>query len=157
MTKHDIKSLIPSEKLKWLFALLFTEKEVFQLLIDAGLITEPDKIPSSPKSELVNMLTEAFYNQSQIYEIIGENLNQKSETAISRVGYMLVDEIKTYFKSPTPLIESGEFGNVVWALIIDSREDVHAHGFHLMTTAYEAYKDSEKAENNLTNIKEVPC
>lgn len=157
MTKHDIKSLIPSEKLTWLFALLFTEKEVFQLLIDAGLITEPDKMPSSPKSELVNMLTEAFYKQSQIYEIIGENLAQKAETAISRVGYMLVDEIKTYFKSPTPLIEAGEFGNVVWALIIDSREDVHTHGFHLMTTAYEAYKASEEKVNNLTDIKEHPA
>lgn len=157
MTKHDIKSLIPSEKLTWLFALLFTEKEVFQLLIDAGLITKPDKMPSSPKSELVNMLTEAFYKQSQIYEIIGGNLAQKAETAISRVGYMLVDEIKTYFKSPTPLIESGEFGNVVWALIIDSREDVHAHGFHLITTAYEAYKDSEEGVNNLTDIKEHPA
>lgn len=155
MTEHDIKTLIPSEKLTWLFAILFTEKEVFQLLINAGLITEPDKMRSSPKDELLNMLTEVFYNQSRIYEIILENLAQKAETAISRVGYMVVDEIETFFKSPESLIESGEFGNVVWALLIDTREAVHAHGFHLMSTAYEeAYKNPEKVINTLTEIKE---
>ena len=156
MSKHDIKLSIPSEKLKWLFAILFTEKEVFQLLIDAGLITEPDKMRKSTKNELLNILTEAFYNQSRFYEIIAESLAQKAETEISRVGYMVVDEIKTYFKSHIPLIESGDFGYVVWALIIDSREDVHAHGFHLMSTAYEANKDSEEVMNKLTVIKEYP-
>ncbi len=156
MTKHDIKSFISSEQLKWLFNILFTEKEALQLLMDARII-EPDKIRSSSKDELRNRLTEAFFNQSKIYEMIVENLSQKAEAAISRVGYMLVDEIKTFFKVPATLIETGEFGNVVWALIIDSREDVHAHGFHLMSTAYEAYKNPEDSTNTLTEITEYPA
>lgn len=150
MTKHNLKSLIPNEQFAWLLTILFSEREIFQLLMNTGIVTDPDKINSSTKQEMLNRLTNAFFNQSQIEVMILEHLSNKAEAAISRVGYMLVDEIKTFFKSPDPLIESGEFGSVVWALLNDSREDVHAHGFHLMSTAYEAYKDP--LENPQTQI-----
>ena len=41
-----------------------------------------------------------------------------------------------------PLIESGEFGEVVWALLTDSREDVHLHGFNLLTAGYETHREN---------------
>lgn len=160
MTKHNLKSLIPYEQFVWLFNILFTEREIFHLLMNTGIFTDTERLNSATKPDLLNRLTDAFFDQAQIEKDILEHLSNKSEAAISRVGYMLVDEIQTYFKSPSPLIESGEFGNVVWALLNDAREDVHAHGFHLMSTAYEAYKDpleeSTKTQIADSHVQETP-
>ena len=155
MTKHNLKSLIPYEQFVWLFNFLFTEREIFQILMNTGIVSETDSVNSSTKQDLLNRFTDAFFDQAQIEINIFEHLSNKAEAAISRVGYMLVDEIKTFFKSPTSLIESGEFGNVVWALLNDAREDVHAHGFHLMSTAYEAYHDPLE-ENSQIQIADSP-
>lgn len=155
MTKQNIQALIPKEQLTWLFAILFTEKDLIKVLMNTGLFNDSDKIHSTPNHELLNKLTEAFYSHSQIFDMTVEHLSQKAEAAISRVGYMLVEEIKMFFKSPEPLMESGEFGEVVWALIIDTREDVHAHGFHLMSTAYEASKVPDEAAEQTTQITQA--
>ena len=149
MTKQDLKSLVPREQLNWLFTILFAENEFIEVLMDKGLYNEPDEIGSTANHELLNKLTDAFYNQAQIYDMIVEHLSQKAEAAISRVGFMLVEEIKTFFKNPVPLMESGEFGEVVWALINDTREDVHAHGFHLMSTAYEVSKVPDETHKQI--------
>lgn len=154
MNKANIKSMIPREQLTWLFAILFTEKELFQLLMNTGLFNEPNKIYSAPDHELYDKLTEGFYTQSQTYDVIVGHLSQRAEAAISRVGYMLVEEIKTFFKTPVSLMESGEFGDVVWALLNDTRDDVHAHGFHLMSTAYEAYKVPDEETNQTPQVTE---
>ena len=65
-----------------------------------NLVADPDKLHSSSKQELLNRLTTAFLKQSNIDDIVVEQLSQKAKGAISRVGYMVVDEIHTFFKSP---------------------------------------------------------
>ena len=145
MIKPNLKLKIHRDQLTWFLTILLNEREIFQLLMHTNLVTDPDRLHSSSKQELLNRLTKAFFGQSHIDEIVVQHLSQKAEDAISRVGYMVVDEIQTFFKSPKPLIESGEFGEVVWALLADSREDVHAHGYHLLTTAYETYKPLHQA------------
>jgi len=139
MSKLNLKLKLHREQLKWFLAMLLNERELFSILMNTKLVSDPDKLYSSSKHELLNRLTNAFFRQSDIDEIVFEHLSQKVSKAISRVGYMLEDEIHTYFKSPGPLIESGEFPEVVWALIIDNREEVHSHGCHLLNTAYDTY------------------
>jgi uncharacterized LabA/DUF88 family protein/predicted nucleic acid-binding Zn-ribbon protein len=141
MTKQNIKLKIHRDQLKWFLAILLNERDIFQLLMHTNLVADPDKLYSSSKQELLNRLTTAFLKQSNIDDIVVEQLSQKAKGAISRVGYMVVDEIHTFFKSPGPLIESGEFGEVVWALLTDSREDVHLHGFNLLTAGYETHRE----------------
>jgi uncharacterized LabA/DUF88 family protein len=146
MTEPNIKLKIHSDHFTWFLAILLNEREIFQLLMHTNLVADTDKLYSSSKQELLNRLTNAFFKQSHIDEIVVQHLSQKAEDAISRVGYMVVDEIHTFFKFPGPLIESGEFGEVVWALLVDSREDVHSHGIRLLTTAYETHKDPPEAD-----------
>ncbi len=146
MIEPNPKLKIHHDQLTWFLAIFLNEKEIFQLLMHTNLVTDTDKLHSSSKQELLNRLTNAFSRQSHIDEIVIEHLSQKAEHAISRIGYMVVDEIHTFFKSPGPLIESGEFGEVVWALLTDSREDVHSHGIRLLTAAYKTHKDSAEGE-----------
>ena len=65
---------------------------------------------------------------------------------------MVVEEIHKFFRSPDVLIESGEFGEVVWALLSDPREDVYAHGYYLLTTAYGADNTSSVAESTQPQV-----
>ena len=149
MTKPNLKLKIHHDQLTWFLAILLNEREIFQLLINTNLVADPDKLYSSSKHELLSNLTNAFFRQSHIDEIVVQHLSQKAEAAISRVGYMVVDEIHTFFKSPGPLIESGEFGEVVWALLADSRQDVHLHGMHLLTAAYETHLEHHEVDTQL--------
>ncbi len=142
MTKSNFKLNIQQDHLIWFLALLLNEREIFQLLMNSGLDSNSEKLHPFSKQELLNRLATSFFEQPNIDEIVVKHMEDKAETAISRVGYMAVEEIQTYFKSPNPLLESGEFGDVVWALLVDSREEVHSHGIQLLNTAYEDHKAS---------------
>ena len=137
MKQYQPKLNIHRDQLKWFLTIFLNEREIFQLLTRTNLFTDPDRLHSSSTQELLNSLTTAFYQHSCIVEKVTQHLSQKVEAAIARVGFMVVDEIHTYFKSPRQLIESGEFGDVVWALLADSREEVREHGYMLLNVAYE--------------------
>ena len=145
MAKPELKSQIRREQLIWFLATLLNEREICELLMHTDLITDPDRLYSCSKQQLLGSLTNAFFRQSRIDAVVTEHLSQKAEAAIERVGYMVVEEIHKFFRSPDVLIESGEFGEVVWALIADPREAVYAHGYHLLTTAYGAHNASSVA------------
>ncbi len=138
MNEDQLKMNIHKDQLNWFLTLHLSERDIFQLLTRSNLFTDPDRLHSSSSQELLSMLTTAFYTHSVIDDKVTEHLSEKSETAIKRIGYMVVDEIHTYFKSPKALIESGDFGDVVWALLTDAREEVRTHGYKLLTAAYEA-------------------
>lgn len=137
MTPLKLKLNLQREQLIWFLALVLNERDIFRLLMQTNILADPDRLYSTSKQELLSRLTNALFKHSKIDRIVAEHLSKKAESAIARVGYMVIDEIHTFFKSPGPLIESGEFGEVVWALLMDPREDVHSHGFNLLTTAYE--------------------
>lgn len=137
MTPLKLKSNLQREQLIWFLSLVLNERDIFRLLMQTNILADPDRLYSTSKQELLSRLTNALFRQSKIDRIVAELLSKKAEAAIARVGYMVIEEIHTYFKAPGPLIESGEFGEVVWALLMDPREDVHLHGYNLLTTAYE--------------------
>lgn len=142
---------IHRDQLKWFLTIFLNEREIFQLLTRTNLFTDPDRLHSSSTQELLNSLTTAFYEHSCIVEKVTQHLTQKVEAAISRVGFMVIDEIQTYFKSPGQLMEAGEFGDVVWALLADSREEVREHGYRLLNGAYEENDSSE----HVTTIQNI--
>ena len=150
--KQNLPNLnIHKDQLKWFLTIFLNEREIFQLLTRTNLFTDPDRLHSSSTQELLNSLTTAFYQHSCIVEKVTQHLTQKVEAAISRVGFMVIDEIHTYFKSPGQLIETGEFGDVVWALLADSREEVREHGYRLLNVAYEE-DDSSEHVTSLQNV-----
>ncbi|MCG9129669.1 NYN domain-containing protein [Candidatus Poribacteria bacterium] len=149
MTPLKLKSNLQREQLMWFLALVLNERDIFRLLMQTNILADPDRLYSTSKQELLSRLTNALFKHSKIDRIVAEHLSKKAEAAIARVGYMVIDEIHTFFKSPGPLIESGEFGEVVWALLIDPREDVHLHGYNLLKTAY----DNHNHPSNVPPLK----
>ena len=162
MSYTNLKSQIQRDQLTWFLDLLLNEREVFQLSASIGIIPDMDRLYALSKRELLVNLTDAFLGiaapekstvensdtriskpgmnngEVSVEELASEFLTEKARAAISRVGYMEVSEIQTFFKTSDILIEAGDFGEVVWALLTDQRTAVVEHGYKLLNTTYES-------------------
>ncbi len=162
MSYTNLKSQIQRDQLRWFLDLLLNEREVFQLSASIGIIPDMDRLYALSKRELLVNLADAFLGiaapqkstvensdthiskpgmnngEVSVEELASEFLTEKARAAISRVGYMEVSEIQTFFKTSDILIEAGDFGEVVWALLTDQRTAVVEHGYKLLNTTYES-------------------
>ena len=160
MSYTNLKSQVQRNQLTWFLDLLLNEREVFQLSASIGIIPDVDRLYALSKRELLVNLTDAFLGtvvpektafensdphistpeinngEVSVEELASEFLSKKAGAAISRVGYMEVSEIQTFFKTSDILIEAGDFGEVVWALLTDQRTAVVEHGYKLLNTTY---------------------
>ena len=162
MSFPNLKIQIHRDQLTWFLDLLLDEKEIFQLSASAGIVPDVDKLYALSRRELLVNLTDAFWGvvegaappvenndahtlepkinnkEASIEALASQFLSEKAQAAISRVGYMEVSEIETFFNTSDILIEAGDFGEVVWALLTDQRTAVVEHGYKLLNTTYES-------------------
>lgn len=141
-----VKTRIAKHQLASILATCFNEKEIILLANECGIHYE-GRVPSILKD-----LAAAFFEQALTEDAVSQHLAQKAQGAAHRVGYMDVKEIQTFLKSASQLLENGEFGEVVWALLMDSREAVWQHGYQLLI---ELESDTVQGREEL-NIIESP-
>ena len=176
MSQPHLKSHIHRDQLTWFLDLLLDEKEIFQLSVSTGIIPDVDRLYALSRRELLANLTDAFLavdsntiptdenddthapkpethnGEPSTKELASRFLSEKAQAAISRVGYMDVSEIETFFRTSDILIESGDFAEIVWALLTDQRTAVVEHGYKLLDTTYESIKvEYTNGYENLTN------
>ena len=164
MAHPNLKSQIHRDQLTWFLDLLLDEKEIFQLSVSTGIIPDIDRLHALPRRGLLANLTDTFLAVDSDAKPADENTNahtakpeidngettaktlasqfltEKAQAAISRVGYMEVSEIETFFRTSDILIESGDFAEIVWALLIDQRAAVAEHGYKLLNATYESIR-----------------
>ena len=162
MSYPNLKLQIHRDQFTWFLDLLLDEKEIFQLSASTGIVLDVDKLYALSRRELLVNLTDAFLGvvgnvrpsvensdahtpkletnngEASVKELASQFLTEKAQAAISRVGYMEIAEIETFFKTSDILIEAGDFAQVVWALLTDQRTAVVEHGYKLLNTTYES-------------------
>ena len=162
MSNLHLKSQMHRDQLTWFLDLLLNEREIFQLSASTGIIPDVDRLHALPRRELLASITDTFLavdsdanptpengdthtakpetnnGEPSARELTSRFLSEKAEAAISRVGYMDVSEIETFFRTSDLLIESGDFAEIVWALLTDQRTAVVEHGYKLLNTTYES-------------------
>ena len=141
---------IQRDQLTWFLDLLLNEREIFQLSASTGIVLDVDRLYALSKRELLINLTDIFLGvvgtakaelknpETSVNALVNQFLTEKAQAAISRVGYMEISEIETFFRTSDVLIEGGDFGEVVWALLTDTRTAVVEHGYKLLNTTYES-------------------
>ena len=132
MIQQNIKTQIGKHQLAWILTELLDDKEIASLNNQCGIHDTP--APMDPRSVhwVIENLADAFFQQETAEQVVHEYLVQKTEGAIRRVGYMNVQEIQTFLRDCTYLVEGGDFTEIVWALLIDTRQDVQQHGRKLL-------------------------
>lgn len=150
MSNPNLKLHIQRNQLTWFLDLLLDEKEIFQLSASTGIVLDVDRLYALSRRELLVNLTDVFLGvvgtaepeiknpEASIEVQVSQFLTEKAQDAISRVGYMEISEIEAFFKTSDVLIEGGDFGEVVWALLSDERSAVVEHGYKLLNTTYES-------------------
>ena len=164
MSNPNLKH-IQRDQLTWFLDLLLDEREIFQLSASTGIVLDVDRLSALSRRELLVNLADVFLDvvgttkpelrnpetssethhqddhnrgASEVNTLVSQFLTEKAQSAISRVGYMEISEIETFFKTSDVLIEGGDFGEVVWALLTDQRTAVVEHGYKLLNTTYES-------------------
>jgi len=142
----NTKARIVKHQLIYILDDCFSEEEVFTLATQCGIYNNQGKHTIS-KNWLVKDLAEAFFQQDFTERTVNQHLAQKAQQTIRRIGYMNIEEVQTFLRNPTYLLEDGEFGETVWALLIDSREGVWKHGQKLLKDHGRSppFVDSEEA------------
>ena len=165
MSSPNLKFHIQRDQLTWFLDLLLDEREIFQLSASTGIVLDVDRLYALSRRELLVNLADVFLDvvgttiselknsetspeahhhddrdrmTSEVNTLVSQFLTEKAQAAISRVGYMEISEIETFFKTSDVLIEGGDFGEVVWALLTDQRTAVVEHGYKLLNTTYES-------------------
>ena len=156
---------IRRDQFTWFLDLLLDEREIFQLSASTGIVLDVDRLYALSRRELLVNLADVFLGgvgttkpelrspetssetyhhhdrdhvTSEVNALVSQFLTEKAQAAISRVGYMEISEIETFFKTSDVLIEGGDFGEVIWALLTDQRTAVVEHGYKLLNTTYES-------------------
>ena len=150
MSNPNLKLHIQRDQLTWFFDLLLDEREIFQLSASTGVVLDVDRLCALSRRELLVNLVDVFLGvvgttkpelrnpETSVNTLVSQFLTEKAQAAISRVGYMEISEIETFFKTSDVLIEGGDFGEIVWALLTDQRTAVVEHGYKLLNTTYES-------------------
>ena len=163
MSNPNIRFHIQRDQLTWFLDLLLDEREIFELNASAGIVLDVDRLYTLSRRELLVNLADVFLDvvgttkselknpetsleahphddrlPSEVNTLVSQFLTEKAQAAISRVGYMEISEIETFFKTSDVLIEGGDFGEVIWALLTDQRTAVVEHGYKLLNTTYES-------------------
>ena len=128
-----VKVHIATHQLAWIITDCFGEEEIITMANQCGLLHDSQRRTTIQKDWIAYDLAVRFFNGDLTEDIVSQYLTQKTEQATRRVQFMNVKEIKVFLKSTEQLQEEGELGEVLWALLVDSREDVQKHGHRLLT------------------------
>ena len=128
----QIKTHIATHQLAWIITECVGEKEIITLANQCGILHEGQQRSTLSKDWLANDLATCFFYGALTEKTVSQCLGKKAEQVTRRVQYMSVEEIRGFLRSVEQLREDGEFGEILWALLADSREEVQQHGYKLL-------------------------
>ena len=153
-----VKAHIATHQLAWIITDCFGEEEIITIANQCGLLHDTQYTPEMSKDWIAHDLAACFFNGALTEGIVCECLAKKAEQAARRVQFMEVKEIQVFLKSADQLRAEGEFGEILWALLVDSREDVQKHGHRLLADHEQSHPPSPPPpeDRNYTSLLDTP-
>ena len=127
-----VKADIATHQLAWIITDCFGEEEIITMANQCGLLHDSQHRAKVRKDWIAYDLAACFFNRALTENIVSQHLEKKVEQAARRVQFMEVAEIRIFLRSAEQLRAEGELGEILWALLVDSREDVQKHGHRLL-------------------------
>ena len=169
------KTHIATHQLAWIITDCFGEEEIITMANQCGLLHDSQHRARIRKDWIAYDLAACFFNRALTEDIVSQHLAKKAEQAARRVQFMEVKEIRIFLRSAEQLRAEGELGEILWALLVDSREDVQKHGHRLLadheqsvppsppppedrnyTSPVDAAQEAARSESDTTNQSTLP-
>ena len=126
------KGHIATHQLAWIITDCCGEEEIIRMANQCGVLHDTQSRPEIRKDWIAYDLAACFFDAALTEDIVSRHLAKKAEQAARRVQFMDVQEIRVFLRSADQLRSEGELGEILWALLVDSREDVQQHGQRLL-------------------------
>ena len=126
------KGHIATHQLAWIITDCCGEEEIIRMANQCGVLHDTQSRTEIRKDWIAYDLAACFFDAAVTEDIVSRHLAKKAEQAARRVQFMDVQEIRVFLKSADQLRSEGELGEILWALLVDSREDVQQHGQRLL-------------------------
>ena len=126
------KTHIATHQLAWIITDCFGEEELITMASQCGVFHDSQHRTNIRKDWIAYDLAACFFDRDLTEDIVTQHLAKKAEQAARRVQFMDVAEIRIFLRSAEQLRAEGELGEILWALLVDSREDVQKHGHTLL-------------------------
>ena len=123
---------IATHQLAWIITDCFGDEEIITMANQCGLLHDSQHRTEIRKDWIAYDLAACFFSGASIEDIVSQHLAKKAEQAARRVQFMDLTEIRLFLRSAEQLRAEGELGEILWALLVDSREDVQKHGHRLL-------------------------
>ena len=127
-----VKTHIATHQLAWIITDCFGDEEIITMANQCGLLHDSQHRAKIRKDWIAYDLATCFFDGALPEDIVSQHLAKKAEQAARRVQFMEVKEIRVFLRSAEQLRSEGELGEILWALLVDSREDVQQHGHRLL-------------------------
>lgn len=137
-----VKTHIATHQLAWIITDCFGDEEIITMANQCGLLHDSRHRTKIRKDWIAYDLATCFFDGALTEDIVSQHLAQKAEQAARRVQFMEVNEIRVFLRSAEQLRTEGELGEILWALLVDSREDVQKHGHRLLADHEQAVPPS---------------
>lgn len=137
-----VKAHIATHQLAWIITDCFGEEEIIMMADQCGLFHDDQRKTKIPKDWVAYDLAVCFFNGALTEDIVSQHLAKKAKQAARRIQFMDVTEIRIFLRSPEQLQDEGELGEILWALLVDSREDVQKHGHRLLADHEQSFPPS---------------
>ncbi|MCE2394267.1 NYN domain-containing protein [Candidatus Poribacteria bacterium] len=126
------KAHIDTHQLAWIITDCFGDEEIITMADQCGLLHDTQHRTETRKDWIAYDLAACFFSGASIEDIVSQHLAKKAAQAARRVQFMDLTEIRLFLRSAEQLRAEGELGEILWALLVDSREDVQKHGHRLL-------------------------
>ncbi len=127
-----VKTHIATHQLAWIITDCFGDEEIITMANQCGLLHDSQRRAKIRKDWIAYDLATCFFDGALTEDIVSQHLAKRAEQAARRVQFMEVKEIRVFLRSAEQLRAEGELGEILWALLVDSREDVQKHGHRLL-------------------------
>lgn len=129
---HKIKQRITKRQLALILHCCLNHQEIVSLAELCGIPHRPSFPDPETKNLVVHYLCQNFFDQSSSFKKISQVLGEKAKDVIRCVKYMGVDEMSLLFSDSNYLQNDGELGQMLWAMLMDSRQQVQDYAYSLL-------------------------
>ena len=146
-----VKTHIATHQLAWIIIDCFGEEEIITMANQCGLLDGSQRKTTIQKDWIAYDLAVCFLDGTSTEDIVGQRLSKKTEQAAQRVQFMDVTEIQVFLRSAEQLRADGELGEILWALLVDSRNDVQKHGHRLLADYEQSCPSADRPSEERNN------